>query len=1258
MIRSYLNFVTPHKISETLVVPPGVEKETVNSTELCPVEGYLFGQVWWNIQVTHYYNTRHGRLCHFVIPQYNIHGNHLIGSERIKPYDTTPSSCYDDSYPFELYIYHGSFGYFSFYEEPTGTYCANDKTGYIVSRRFVTFETIETLGKRNKMTMLGGYRWHDGKLYYKPDALRSFGLLKMEEEDGTECLALRKLHWFTVPRNDLVVIDSGLSGEYQQMKQARVYCDDRGALPHVMSTGHTRYFTAQRKLLLVWLLAGIAPFVLQMRSYLKFVTPHKITQTLIVPSGIPEETTNLEELCPVRALFLSGVWWNVEPTHYYIVRGNRICHFVAPQYNTHGNYLIGPTKVDPYDTTPSNCADDSYAFDQYFYHGSFGYYSFYEEQTGTYCAKDNIVYIYGHGLGSFDINGSFLAKDRGNSGYRHSFYYGLVGSIWVTYRALVLRRSFISCKRYGRRCDEAGENLNRKEAVIFVQENLRLSAHGATIYHRFALVYLLVEGIMTDLFLLIANEGILAKIQYVSLGYNLSGFLLLIYEIVEASNCLREKYRLFFKRLWFSYETAFLGELLSAALQEQMITALNQANIFDKSKSTALAVSYYFWSLVGHGVFVLALTSFVLSVRTLWAIGYAWSRHQHHVRAIFTEPCCVDSVLKLRNKMTSLGGYRYDNGKLYYGASALKAFGLLQLEEKDGIEYLVLQKQYWLGTKRGNLFVIGTISGQGVEPCEERPCTSEVAFFNRRLGDHYMTAQRKLLLAWIVAGVLPFILLLRSYLKFATPHKITQNLVIPTDLEKESENLADFCPVEGMLLAGSWFNIQPTHYFTTEQGRLCHFVIPQYNVHGTFLIGNKSVDPYYMTPTSCANSSLKYSQYFYHGSIGYYSFYEEQTGSYCPKDKTAYIVGQGLGTYDINGQLLAEDRGRSQYRYSLWYSFGGAIWIAYRALVLRRSFISSKRQGQMCDEMNEDLNRKEALVLVQENLRLAAHGATNYHRAVVFYLLVESIMTDLFLLIANDGFLTKVQYVSMGYNLSGLLVLVFEIIENTRCLSEKLRVSIKRLLFSYETALVGEICTAALQQYSLTVLNRSNLRETRSTALAVSYYAWSLVGHGVFVLTTIALVISTRALWSLGYVWINHRTFAVITAPCCVDTILKLRNKMSLLGGYHWDNGKLYYTTSALKSFGILKVEEEDGMGFLVLRKIRWFRVLRDDLFVIATISNHQVEPCDQRRSTGVISFCDRRLGGPLVEIGTRDFNKGSILVKQKNNPPSTNENC
>ncbi|KAG2829826.1 hypothetical protein PC112_g7935 [Phytophthora cactorum] len=248
--------------------------------------------------------------------------------------------------------------------------------------------------------------------------------------------------------------------------------------------------------------------------------------------------------------------------------------------------------------------------------------------------------------------------------------------------------------------------------------------------------------------------------------------------------------------------------------------------------------------------------------------------------------------------------------------------------------------------------------------------------------DRYMTAQRTLLLAWVVAGVIPFILQLRSYLKFASPHKITQNLVVPYGLEKETESLGDVCPVEGMLLAGSWFNIEPTHYFTTDQGRLCHFVIPQYNVHGTFLIGNKSIEPYYTTPTSCMNSSLEYSQYFYHGSIGYYSFYEEQTGSYCQNDHTAYIVGQGL--------------------------------------------------------------------------------------------------------------------------------------------------------------------------------------------------------------------------------------------------------------------------VSALKSFGLLKVNEKDGTEFLVFRKIRWFRVLRDDLFVFAAVSNHRVEPCDERPRAGVVGFCDRRLGGPLVETGTH--HPLNIHVKHKEN--------
>ncbi|GMF47381.1 unnamed protein product [Phytophthora fragariaefolia] len=528
-------------------------------------------------------------------------------------------------------------------------------------------------------------------------------------------------------------------------------------------------------------------------------------------------------------------------------------------------------------------------------------------------------------------------------------------------------------------------------------------------------------------------------------------------------------------------------------------------------------------------------------------------------------------------------------------------------------------------------------------------CRTDVSPYDvavERRSTRFMTAQHKLMLVWIIAGMIPYTLQFRSFLKFATPHKISQNLIVPSGLEKETVNLKDACPVDGMLLSGSWFNIDPTHYFSTQNGQLCHFVVPQYNVHGTFLIQKVTAEPYYTTPSSCINDSFTYDQYFYHGSIGFYAFYEEQVGSYCKKDNTAYIVGQGLGTFDINGTRLANDTGKSNYRKSYWYCLCGAIWLTYRALVLRRCFVSCKRHGRMCDEMNEDLNRKEAMVFVQENLRLAAHGATNYHRAAVLYLLIEGIMTDLFLLIANDGMLAKIQYVSMGYNLSALLVMVFEIIENTSWLCEAWRVRIKRLLFSYETAFVGEVFTAALQQYALTILNRSHLKQTRPAALAVSYYVWSLVGHGIFVLTIILLVITVRALWAMGYVWLYQRTWAIFTAPCCVDSTLKLRNKMSLLGGYRWENDKLYYTPSALKAFGLLKMEEEDGTELLGLRKIRWFTVLRDDLFAIGVISNNRVEPCADRPCTGIVSFCERKLGGVDSEGGTHQA--ASIHVRHK----------
>ncbi|KAE9282051.1 hypothetical protein PF008_g27734 [Phytophthora fragariae] len=74
--------------------------------------------------------------------------------------------------------------------------------------------------------------------------------------------------------------------------------------------------------------------------------------------------------------------------------------------------------------------------------------------------------------------------------------------------------------------------------------------------------------------------------------------------------------------------------------------------------------------------------------------------------------------------------------------------------------------------------------------------------------------------------------------------------------------------------------------------------------------------------------------YFYHGSFGYFSFYEEQIGTYCAKDKTAYVVSKGLGTYDLSGPDLAEDTGSTDYRKSYWYGTTGGIWLVYRGLVL------------------------------------------------------------------------------------------------------------------------------------------------------------------------------------------------------------------------------------------------------------------------------------------------------------------------------------
>lgn len=460
-----------------------------------------------------------------------------------------------------------------------------------------------------------------------------------------------------------------------------------------------------------------------------------------------------------------------------------------------------------------------------------------------------------------------------------------------------------------------------------------------------------------------------------------------------------------------------------------------------------------------------------------------------------------------------------------------------------------------------------------------------------------------------------------------TPHKITENLVVSPNEATLYDDLDSRCPLQWLHIADIRWNVDSTHYYKTPHGWLCHFVMPQYNVHGNYWIDQTKAQASSQTPATCAEDTFPLEYYFYHGSIGYYAFYEEGRGTFCAQDNTAHVTVQGLGTFDSNGSHLAEDTGSTFYRESCWYGVFGVIWTTYRGIQMRRCYISCKRYGKRCERMREGLRRKIAMVYVQENMHLAAHGAKTYHRALLLYLLIEGLMTDLFMLIAQDGFWTKIQYVSLGYNLSGVLLLAYEIVENTRCLRQKWRVVIKRLLFCYESSLLGELVSAFGLNYFLASINRSGLKESRSTAVAVSYYAWSLVGHGIFICEIIGCVIAVRVLWAIAYTWWHHSTWVIFSTVCCVDSALGRRNKMVLLSGYRLHNGHLYYTVEALKAFGLLMMEE-DGAQFMVLRKLRWFAVPTDNLFVIGKVSGQSVAKCDERPCTGVTSFFHKELGG------------------------------
>ncbi|KAG2829828.1 hypothetical protein PC112_g7933 [Phytophthora cactorum] len=161
------------------------------------------------------------------------------------------------------------------------------------------------------------------------------------------------------------------------MKEAKVRRTDQVSGDRMVSSGAA--LSAQQTLLTAWFIVGIIPLILQTRSFLKFVMPHKITETLVVPSDAVKETTNMTELCPALGLQMAQVWWNLETTHYFNLKHGRLCHLVSPQYNCHGRYVIGSERTNAYHTAPSSCANDSFPVDMFFYHGSIGFYSFYEE---------------------------------------------------------------------------------------------------------------------------------------------------------------------------------------------------------------------------------------------------------------------------------------------------------------------------------------------------------------------------------------------------------------------------------------------------------------------------------------------------------------------------------------------------------------------------------------------------------------------------------------------------------------------------------------------------------------------------------------------------------------------------------------------------------------------------------------------------------------------------------------------------------------
>ncbi|KAL3667991.1 hypothetical protein V7S43_006865 [Phytophthora oleae] len=514
----------------------------------------------------------------------------------------------------------------------------------------------------------------------------------------------------------------------------------------------------------------------------------------------------------------------------------------------------------------------------------------------------------------------------------------------------------------------------------------------------------------------------------------------------------------------------------------------------------------------------------------------------------------------------------------------------------------------------------------------DKYAASKVRSATGKLEGPKISATRMFVLLWIVVGLGPLFLQIKGFVQFVTPHKISQELITPVSGVEDTTDLHKMCPVNELFMAGAYWNVAPTHYYYVKDGVLCHYLMPQYNLHGNYFLGNTTVEPYRTTPASFKQHSYRFANYFYHGSIGYYSFYAEGEGTFCALDNIAYDIMKGVGTLDINGASLAHDKGRIGYQRSYWYAFTGSTLIVIRCWVLRRSYIACKRFARLCEQFSEPICFQNAVVYVQESMRLSAHGARNYQRGVLLFLLVDQgLMSDLFLLITQEGFVGRIQCISLGYNLAGIMSMLFEMVEAMHWMKETLRAGLKRLLFNYETAMIGELITSALMQYYLTVLNRSSLRNTESEAKEVSYYVMSLVGHGVIALGCVFIIVCTRSLGAISFVLWRFRTLKVFITPCNVDATLGVRCKLVLLGGYIWENDQLFYKVSTIKAFGLLRMVEEDGNEFIVYTKLRWRAIPHHYLYVAGAVSDTDVVPCSERLSSGVVSLFDRALGGDVI---------------------------